>query len=76
MVVKHLVNEPVNMTVIEMLHLRIKEQVSKLYKNVHYSVAAEKAIKEVETCLREIFKEVKNGAIESEILNILYALLG
>lgn len=53
-VVKHLVNEPINMTVIEML-LRIKEQVPKLYKNGHYSVAAEKAIKEVEACLREIF---------------------
>ena len=75
-VVKHLINEPVNMTVVEMLHLRIKEQVSKLYKNGHYSVAAEKAIKEVETCLREIFKEVKNGASESKILNILFALLG
>ena len=75
-VIKHLINEPVNMTVVEMLHLRIKEQVVKLYKDGHYSIAAERAVKEVETYLREVFKEIKNGAEEPKILNIVGALLG
>lgn len=75
-IIQHLVAEPVAMQFWSVIHIRVKEISYKLYKNGHYSVAAEKAIREVETRLREKFVELKPGiAIPSKAIDIIGALM-
>jgi len=59
---RHLHNEPINVQFWPNIHPRIQKISVPLYVDGHFSSAAEKALKEVETRLRELFIELKPGA--------------
>lgn len=68
--------DPSNVYYWNNIHPRISNIAKELFENEFYDSAAEKAIKEVETCLREMFGELKNGAKEpGKINDIIGALL-
>lgn len=68
--------DPSNVYYWNNIHPRICNVAKELFENEFYDSAAEKAIKEVETCLREMFGELKPGAKEpSRINDIIGALL-
>lgn len=76
LVLKHIKEEPVNMRMWLDIHPRVRMHSQKLYSDGHYSSAAEKAVKEVETRLRELFVAVKPNAKEPEkIGDVIGALL-
>lgn len=76
LVLKHIKEEPVNMRMWLDIHPRVSKHSQKLYSDGHYSSAAEKAVKEVETRLRELFVAIKPNAKEPEkIGDIIGALL-
>ena len=76
LVLKHIKEEPVNMRMWLDIHPRVSKHSQKPYLDGHYSSAAEKAVKEVETRLRELFVEIKPNAKEPEkIGDIIGALL-
>lgn len=73
---RHLSSEPINLQFWNNIHPRIKAIARSLYADGHFASAAEKAVKEVETRLRELFIEFKPGEAEpSKIGNIIGALL-
>lgn len=75
-ILKHIEAEPVNMRMWLDIHPRVSKHSQKLYLDGHYSSAAEKAVKEVETRLRELFVAVKPNAKEPEkIGDVIGALL-
>ena len=58
------------------IHPRIVNVSHELYVDGHYSTAAEKAVKEVESRLREKFLELKTGvAVPAKIGNVIGALM-
>ncbi len=59
---RHLYNEPINIQFFSQIHPRIQKVSGPLYADGHFSAAAETALKEVETRLRELFIELKPGA--------------
>ena len=76
LIVRHVEAEPVDIRFWENVHPRVTRISRELYCNGHYDSAAEKAIKEVETCLREKFTELKPGVpAPSKIGDIIGALL-
>ena len=76
LIVKHVETEPVDIRIWENIHPRITKISRDLYCDGHYDSAAEKAIKEVETRLREKFSELKPGTgVPPKTGDIIGALL-
>jgi hypothetical protein len=59
---RHLYSEPINIQFFSKIHPRIQRISGPLYADGHFPSAAEKAMKEVESRLRELFLELKPGA--------------
>ena len=75
-IVRHIEAEPVVVQFWSEIHPRIVNVSHELYVDGHYSTAAEKAIKEVESRLREKFLELKPGAaVPSKIGDVIGALM-
>lgn len=72
----HLYNRPIDLQFWNNIHPRICKISKQLYADGHFSASAEKAVKEVETRLRELFRELKPTAtVPSKIGDIIGALL-
>ena len=75
-ILRHIEAEPFAMRFWPAIHTRIASVSFELYKDGHYTSAAEKAIKEVETRLREKFAELKPGApVPAKVGDIIGALI-
>lgn len=73
---RHLSSEQINLQFWNNIHPRINNIARSLYANGHFVSAAEKAVKEVETRLRELFVEVNPEKTEpSKVSDIIGALL-
>ena len=76
-ITQQLFSEPINTQFWIGIHPRITHISKELFCDGHFSPAAEKAVKELETRLRELFQELKPGAgIPAKIGDIVGALLG
>lgn len=74
--IRHIEAEPVITRFWSEIHPRIVNVSRELFVDGHCSTAAEKAIKEVESCLREKFLELKPGAaVPSKIGDVIGALM-
>ena len=72
----HLYNRPIDLQFWNNIHPRISRVSKQLYADGHFSASAEKAVKEVETRLRELFRKLKPTAtVPSKIGDIIGALL-
>ena len=75
-IVRHIEAEPVVVQFWSDIHPRIVNVSHELYVDGHYSTAAEKAVKEVESRLREKFLELKTGAaVPAKIGDVIGALM-
>lgn len=75
-IVQHLVREPVDMRFWQDIHPRIIEVSKELFCDGHFAAASESAIKEVETRMRELFKEGKpNSPTPKDAAGLIGALL-
>lgn len=75
-IVRHIKAEPVVVQFWSDIHPRIANVSHELYADGHYSTAAEKAVKEVESRLREKFLELKTGvAVPAKIGDVIGALM-
>ncbi|MCI8306141.1 MAG: TIGR02391 family protein [Enterorhabdus sp.] len=75
-IIKNLKIEPFNLALWNTIHPRIKNSSFGLYADGHFGPAAEKAIKEVEQRLRDIFNQVRPTSVEpKEATEIVGALL-
>lgn len=69
--------EPINIQCWTNIHPRIVQKSKDVFCDGHFDSAAEKAIKELETRLRELFQQLKPGAgVPAKIGDIVGALLG
>lgn len=76
LIIKNLKKEPYNLAIWHDIHPRVQSVSLPLYSDGHFGVAAEKAIKEVEQVLREIFVKVKPTTKEpKDASDIVGALL-
>lgn len=75
LIIKHLSKEPVDAQFWTMIHPRICKISMGLFCDGYYDSASEKAVKEVETRLRELFKELKpKDFVPSKVPDIIGAL--
>lgn len=75
-IIRHIEAEPVVVQFWSEIHPRIVTVSYELYVDGHYSTAAEKAVKEVESRLREKFSELKpSAAVPSKIGDVIGALI-
>lgn len=75
-IIVHIIQEPVDMAAWREIHPRIVAISKELFCDGYYDSAAEKAIKEVETRLRELFKLLKPGVtVPTKVGDIIGALL-
>lgn len=75
-IIRHIETAPVVVQFWSEIHPRIVKVSRELYADGHCSVAAEKAVKEVETRLREKFAELKTDvAVPSKIGDVIGALI-
>ena len=75
-IIHHIAQEPTNMAVWHDVHPRIVEISQGLFCDGYYDSAAEKAVKEVESRLRELFQILKSDAkVPAKIGEIIGALL-
>lgn len=75
-IIHHIVQEPVNMAIWHEVHPRIIGTSKGLFCDGYYDSAAEKAVKEVESRLRELFQILKPGIIvPAKVGDIIGALL-
>ena len=75
-IVRHIEAEPVVVQFWSAIHPRIVNVSHELYADGHCSTAAEKAVKEVESRLREKFSELKPGAaVPPKIGDVIGALI-
>ena len=75
-IIHHIVQEPVDMAVWHEVHPRIIGTSQGLFCDGYYDSAAEKAVKEVESRLRELFQELKPDAVvPAKVGDIIGALL-
>ena len=75
-IVRHIEAEPVVVRFWSEIHPRIANVSHELYVDGHYSTAAEKAVKEVESRLRDKFLELKTGAaVPAKIGDVIGALM-
>lgn len=76
-IAQQLFSEPINAQFWTSIHPRISQISKELFCDGHFASAAEKAMKELETRLRELFQELKPGAgIPAKIGDVIGALLG
>ena len=69
-------NDPENIAFWNNINERIKRQSKELYTQSFFGPAAERAVREVETKLREMFRELKPGCVEpGKIGDVVGALL-
>ena len=75
-IIRHIEAEPVVVQFWSAIHPRIVNVSHELYADGHCSTAAEKAVKEVESRLREKFSELKpSAAVPAKIGNVIGALM-
>lgn len=75
-IIKHIFQEPSSGRFWDSIHPRIIRVSKALYFDKYYDSAAEKAIREVETVLRELFSEMKpNSAEPKNVCDVMNALL-
>lgn len=75
-IIQHIQTEPFAMRFWSVVHTRVVSVSFELYNDGHYASAAENAVKEVETRLREKFVELKPGApVPSKVGDIIGALI-
>lgn len=75
-IIAHIAKEPVNLAIWHEIHPRIVVISQQLFIDGHFDSAAEKAVKEVETRLRELFQLLKPGvAVPAKVGDIIGALL-
>lgn len=75
-IIHHILQEPVDMAVWQEIHPRIIETSQGLFCDGYYDSAAEKAVKEVESRLRELFLILKPGVtVPAKVGDIIGALL-
>ena len=75
-IIHHIVQEPIDMAVWREVHPRIIGTSQGLFCDGYYDSAAEKAVKEVESRLRELFQELKpNAVVPAKVGDIIGALL-
>ena len=75
-ITQQLFYEPINAQFWTSIHPRISKISKELFCDGHFASAAEKAMKELETRLRELFQELKPGAgIPSKIGDVIGGLL-
>ncbi len=75
-IIHHIAQEPVNMAIWREIHPRIAGICQELFCDGYYDSAAEKAVKEVESRLRELFQILKPGiTVPAKIGDIIGALL-
>ena len=75
-IISHIIQEPVDTTAWREIHPRIVAISKELFCDGYYDSAAEKAIKEVETRLRELFQLLKPGVtVPTKVGDIIGALL-
>lgn len=75
-IIHHVVQEPVDMAIWREMHPRIAGICQGLFCNGYYDSAAEKAAKEVESRLRELFQILKPGiTVPAKVGDIIGALL-
>lgn len=75
-IIRHIEAEPVVVQFWSAIHPRIVNVSHELYVDGHYSTAAEKAVKEVESRLREKFLELKtDAAVPAKIGDVIGALM-
>lgn len=75
-IIHHVVQEPVDMAIWREIHPRIAGICQGLFCDGYYDSAAEKAAKEVESRLRELFQELKpNAVVPTKVGDIIGALL-
>lgn len=76
-IAQQLYSEPINAQFWTSIHPRISQISKELFCDGHFASAAEKAMKELEAQLRELFQELKPGAgIPAKIGDVVGALLG
>ena len=75
-ITKHLHSEPQDISVWTMIHPRIVEIAKDEYLDGHYASAANRSFVEVETRLRELFRELKPGVnVPAKVGDLIGALL-
>ena len=75
-IIHHIIKEPINMSIWREIHPRIAMISQSLFGDGYFDSAAEKAIKEVESRLRELFQQLKPGVSEpAKVGDIIGALL-
>ena len=75
-IIKHLHNDPQDVSVWTMIHPRIVKIAKEEYLDGHYASAANRSFVEVETRLRELFKELKPGVdVPAKVGDLIGALL-
>lgn len=75
-IIEHIEAEPVNLGIWNQIHPRIINISKALYCDGHFGAAAEKAVKEVETRLREKYSELKPSAtVPPKVGDVIGALL-
>lgn len=75
-IIHHIMQEPVDMAIWHEVHPRIIETSQGLFCDGYYDSAAEKAVKEVESRLRELFQILKPGVtVPAKVGDIIGALL-
>lgn len=75
-IIKHISQEPINLSFWSEIHPRIINISQGLYSDGYFDSAAEKAIKEVESRLRELFHILKpNAQVPNKIGDVIGALL-
>ena len=75
-IIKHISQEPINLSFWSEIHPRIVNISQGLYSDGYFDSAAEKAIKEVESRLRELFHILKpNAQVPNKIGDVIGALL-
>ena len=75
LIIKHVAQEPNSGCFWDNIHPRVRNISKGLYEDKYYDSAAEKAMREVETMLRELFRQMKPSSNEpknaSDIMNAL-----
>lgn len=75
-IIHHIVQEPVDIAIWREIHPRIAGICQGLFCDGYYDSAAEKAVKEVEGRLRELFQQLKPGvSVPTKVVDIIGALL-
>lgn len=75
-IIHHIIKEPINMSIWREIHPRVAMVSQSLFGDGYFDSAAEKAIKEVESRLRELFQQLKPGvSVPAKVGDIIGALL-